>query len=1676
MAASVFQTGGGGYDYEHYIQSAFLTTMVLGGTVPIFPNGKITEMCFQCKNKGYITDDLFLEITNVTGTHKILSQIKYNIALTEKNKTFTEVINAFWKDFNNGDIFDKAKDKFFLIKSGLTNDDKNHINVILDWATTHKDEDDFFSEVERIDIKNQKLQIFSNLLKEANGDIALTKREVWEFLKCFKLLSYDFGSENSTDLTNILNLISLSKSKAATATPMEIWNSVLAVSTEYNRNGGSIDLKGLKAFDLFTYFDLSVTQDAYKSLQKLVDDGNFIVMPISNTVKGFHIDRNEIRQDVLRSINQHQVTFVTGTPGVGKSAIIKELLAIELSDSLPFLFKADQFNKSTLSQVFTEIGISHNLLDLISTISLLQNKIIIIDSGEKLLEGDPDNSFKQLLEIIRENTTLKILVTSRSYAVNVIAQKYSIPNLNLIEIPSLSDIELQSIAIKFPKINSLLNNNNIKEILRSPKYLEFALNAIDKAEFQSEDITLTEFKDKLWFQIIENGNVVKNGIARKREKTFNHIAIGRAVNMQLFFHPEDSAIDYEAVDALLNDNVISKNGIKYEFTPSHDILEDWALVRHISATNNFLASGEVLFDKLTNQPALRRAFRLWIEELILTDIDTVQELVRTTLTNSNIERYWVDEILTAIFRSGDCSAFFNSFKNELVEKNASFLNRCILICRTTCKEYSYKESSSKDILLPIGSAWEELLIFIAANYEDVKSIRNTILEFLLDWEYKYLFIFTACTAREIMAGKAIAINFIKEIEKQEEFWDGSSERNKFEDLIYLVFSFANYDEDEEIKNLLQRTLDRKKEEGNWGLEVYYDKVSELALGGVRNQKLIYRYPDLIIDLANKNWKKSPEKPKKSRDSLLFSFPESKERDESWGIKRYRFDFFPSGIYKTFVYNLLRSHPIKGLQFVVEFTNYMIKSYADSEYSKKEDLIQVEINLNSGEVVQEYSNDFLWLAYRGTVVTDYLLESILASFEKYMLEMANTKEADTILAFQLLVDYCLKNSNSVTLTSCLVSVFIAHPESFGKSILPILKCKECYELDLNRATRERSTMAILDERISYAQKERYDSNKLPHRTKYMRGLRDFMFIYQFNIGELNGEFFDILDGFYSTCGDDLLWEKAIYEMDSRKYKASKVENSRNMLQIEVEYPEKILSAVTTFTEERKYDDGSLSFSSKIHKVIEGTDSMTLEEWRATYSHYTQDENQRSMFDLPVSLAVIGLKNYPTELTAEQKQWSLNIIADTQLEIVKSKLDRMSFASLAYNSLEEKTTIEASHLLFTYIEDENKLDDCKITIAYLLISHLVDHEQNEYGTYFRTIFFEEQPQFSLKLWSFLISYSKFHTENKQRYFRTPEDEKAYHEKKYQFVSENILNNTITEEVIDFETHEAHYLAMALLLVNVETEDDRQRKFILKLTELILQDQKLKEEYSHNRSKQNRKLDTGIIIRVRFILNEILLYNEIEFCKTLLNTLIAPFLDENYATDRDTVDMYKFSQEILSTLITRYEDIVFLNIDSDIQKYGVHFWELWKELYQKIKLTGKNYFAKEMLLDSSWPIRSDNWKGFIDQKKFYEEIVLNFGSYNFPSVLKVFSTFGEKVFLPERLSWLVKFLEENPKNGQHLNSASAKTLIKVLFNNHISEIKNSQTLVSDFMYILNNMVEKGLSEAYLIRECVIIYKKNR
>lgn len=1675
--ASVFQTGGGGFNYENYVQASFLLQMIINGMVPSFNNGSIIEIGFQNKNRGYQTDDLYLEIQDGSTNKRIVSQIKYNIPVSSKNEVFNEVIKAFWEDFNNSNLFDKQHDKMFLIKSSLTNNDKNNIVYLCQIASKQSNSKDFFSEINRTKIKKENLDIFRDSLNLAKGQ-TVTEEELFQFLKCFNLLAYDFTANASIDETYALNLIKISKSKDITTTSNEIWSVLLNEVATYNRNGGSISKKDLSNFQPYAYFDLSLKSDAYSSFNKIQQDGQLLLKPFKNTIKGYHIDRTLTRKLILESINQSDISIVTGYPGVGKSSIIKDIFNAELSDALPIIFKADQLNKTSLAQVFSEIGINHNLIDLFSLISTTQNKIIVIDSAEKLLEAQPDSAFKQLLSIV-SNKGIKLLLTCRSYAVNIIKQKFSIDSkkINVVDIPLLKDEEIELVKKEFPQLTDLLSNTKINEVLRSPKYLDFTISAIKGNENISDKITFSEFKEILWNEVIENSTVKTSGLPRKRGVTFSHIAIGRAINMRLFFEPEDDKIHYEAIELLESDNVIVRNGNKFQFSPSHDILEDWALIRYISSIENRLANKAELFNELGNQPALRRAFRLWVEELLTNDIDKVGNLITLTIEDKTIPTYWTDEILTAVFRSDDCSSFFKHFSSHLLENDCSFLNRCILLIRTTCREYSFNQELSNDILFPVGSCWEESLRFLASNISSIANIKKSVSNFLLDWEYKFLFQFKLCSIDEIEAANTLVFHYIREMYDGSDHW-GYSTRNDYQktSFLYMLFGFAAYCKDD-LKKFIEECSSNTDEYGR--LNGFSELVIKKAFGGVRNDSLIKELPDTLIQIANKHWKRiPPERLPKREGPIGFSFPERKEREDAWGITKTRFEFFPSGIYKTFVFNLLRYHPSKAIVFICEFTNYITSFYKQSEFGTKDELKEIKITLNDGSENTIYGNEFLWNAYRGTIVTHYLLESILISLEKYLIEIAQIEIPENKL-LKSLTDYLLKNSNSAAIFSVLTSVFIAYAKAFGDSVLPLLKIREFYEWDTHRATREHSATAIYDQQISYAQKEKGEFNRLPHRTKYQRGLREFLLHYQINNGLLNKDLQIIFDDFYENCDkEDIFWEKAITEMDIRKYKASIVDKDKGVFQLEVNYSEPINDAVQTFTEEHKNDNLSMHYSHLLRQAKEKKSEISFNDWETIYNHLSSEEIEYSMWDSPVTLAVLGFDLFSSELNTTQKEYCVKTIIEALQQVIKEANNRGSFGMMeGFNILEKQLTIESIHLLYEFndkIIDENQLD---ILIVYLLTSHLADHEIRGFQKYFRNTFSKKFPQKANELIVILIKYAKFDIENRLNHYGNEQEIKEYREKQFSFIENSLLESELPEiSSLTFDSHEAHFLNTSLLLIVSNTDKEFFQKYILKMCELILKDLKLEDDYSYSRSRKSRKTNHTILVDLRFFLNEVLLFNELSFSKTLIDILTEPILDNDFKLNHNHKDLYELVSGVFNTTVTRLDDVI--NENNDVEMYRNQFWELWSYLFTKVKEADSSFFIKELLLNVNeryWSIKSDNWAGFINHKIRYDAFAIHFKEKSLPHTISVFSTFGEKVFLPSGINLIVSSLKNSESNYSSLDSKSAVKLIQVLFNNHIQEIKENQSLIEDFVYILNKMIDLGYCEAYLIRECVITYKKS-
>ena len=1634
-------------------------------------------MALQVTNRGYETDDLLVVAKSEDGEHRMLIQVKHEIALTAKNELCKEVFSAFWKDYNKASVFNKEKDKLIVVKSGLTNNERNHLKSILNWANTHSTAIDFVSEVNRIKAKKEQLDVFRAILKEANNNVELTDEALWEFLKCVDVLDYDFLNEGSVCKTYFLNLIKLCKNSTSTLNEEDIWNSLYSYVSSLNPNGGSVTLESVKGQDFYKHFDLTHLSSYSADIKKLQNDSWAILRPIKTTIgfdeKEIHFQRTELIERISDSINNSQITIVSGKPGVGKTAVVKDLLKKDFPNAIVIVFRADQFSVPTLANVLSNIGINEPIDDIFSCVSLIPEKIVFVDSFEKLLESDPECAFRQFLTLIKIYPDVKVVLSTRKYALDLLSLKFDIGcnNQQIIEIPQLDENELLIASQKYPNLNALLENEKIKQLLQCPKYLDFALRAIDKAKNDLSNLTVSGFKDLLWNVLVVDAQNTKNGLPIKREKAFMNIAVKRAKEMKLFTRPDDG-IDADALVCLENDEIVFQENTNRRYSPTHDILEDWALERYVSEKYDEYSSPEDFFVNLGNEPAIRRAFRLWVEDYLTDNNDKLVELIRELLSDNTIERYWADELLISVFRSDNCAYFFEAFEKDLLLDNGTFLNKCLHVIKTCCKEMAIVGDNT--FLIPIGDGWKCALSFIRNHVEQLDGIRMPIISFMVDWYNKLLLKYNDVGKEEQSAAKSIVLYYIGEIENASLVLDNNEFYEK--SLISILFDLAAISK-EEIISLVNKCYEHKKSKHSWKLQSFYEKVKERVLSGVGNVHFVNELPELIIEVAWKEWKYTPIE--NSHDDYALLLPHQLHEDERWGIN-IDHEFFPSGIYKTPFYNLLSYHLKNGLVFIVDFVNYAVEFYAktaENQYKRKIGKVNVVIDEKTTDI--KYACAELWMIFRGFSVTSHLLESLLMSLEKYLLEIARMGNEKCRSILKYIFNYIIKNSNNVAPLAVLSSVTMAYPNEVGAAMIPLFTVKEFYKWDLERASHEYYPMAPYDYRIPFAQKERYKSNQLSHRKKYARGLMDFVVDYQFNIRVLNKELFSVFDMLNreSQKSDDVVWKKNLLEIDIRNHSIGKYDSKLGGYPISPKYNKEVRDFIQSNQDERIQYQTSSMYAMELEKAWDGVDTISFEKWNECYTYYTKDKtnalSNRLLVDRPITLACIGLRDFSNELLQEQKKWCIGIISNTVNSIIHSTYNYGFNINISYNITEKEIALSSFHLLLQNADSQDDVNAIVVLLVYILIAPFSDHEIDKNSQYFRETFFAHYPQIAKRVWLILIELAEY----RKAQPCTQYAKQSNVQNEYDFICDKVTDLELKLDLsrISIEKCDSFVLYRVFASTPIHFDDVDYYGFIMHMLPTLIEGiAKGDEEAINSLNYYNEKTDIEQYLALCF------LDSDFKYSVPLFKMFIE-FALKHKSTIRYGRDaLSEFFNYTLDFFVIKLYDNGNLKIATYKEQVD-RFWTLWDVFDGLTAGTPEHPIIQKLLLDIRFLSFDDkgnpnekDWEVLENKKEFYKRVLMKKGNTFVTSAIKLFSTVGNKAFMPDGISWITELLKSNPSLCRCLMTQHSERMIKRLFYEHIATIKSDRKLINDYLWILNKMVEQGSSTAYFIRENVITYKK--
>ena len=254
--SNTFSTGGGGFDFERKVQAIFLLGLVINGFSPVL-NRQIEKVCFQTKRNGLNTDDLLVVSKNEEA--RLLCQMKHDLIISEKDKTFQQVITSAWADFKS-DNFRIGKDRIALITGIIAKDSIVALRTIYETACTDLSADGFINKINQQNLTNkktrEKLGVIRKCLQKANRNNPVTDDELWQFCKSFVLLVFDVDFIDGVNDCLVKSLINCKSTSKASL----VWAKLQEVAGSYNRDGADISLDNLDE-EILSCFGLDIPNE-----------------------------------------------------------------------------------------------------------------------------------------------------------------------------------------------------------------------------------------------------------------------------------------------------------------------------------------------------------------------------------------------------------------------------------------------------------------------------------------------------------------------------------------------------------------------------------------------------------------------------------------------------------------------------------------------------------------------------------------------------------------------------------------------------------------------------------------------------------------------------------------------------------------------------------------------------------------------------------------------------------------------------------------------------------------------------------------------------------------------------------------------------------------------------------------------------------------------------------------------------------------------------------------------------------------------------------------------------------------------------------------------------------------------------------------------------------------------
>ncbi len=1130
-ATNPVSTGGGGIFFEQHVDALFLALLLVRAPLPILKDCQVEEVHLQVEHLGWKTDDVLLVAMRPDGARRRLAaQVKSQFAISENNEICKKTFCDFWFDFQ-GSEFDPDQDRFALVTLRGTNVLLGGFNSLLDCARASADATDFLRKLEIDGFLSKAARGYAATIRLILDDAAVppTEEQFWRFLSVIHVVSFDLNTASAQNEAWIKALLAATANGSAPVEAAKVsWHELLALVGA-----------GMPTAASYRYADLPeslrnrhgpIDTRTTEIVRALSDHSSVTLNGIKTTIGNkVVIERDALTNQVLDALNTNQVVLISAPAGLGKSAVAKVCVELLSPNLYCMAFRAEEFATSHIDQTLQHAQVCARGRELLSILAGQGRKLILVESVERLLEASVREAFADLLHFVHEDRSLGLLITCRDYSLETVSSALfgqAGLSFKVIEVPPLADEELDQAVASVPHLSNTLQHESLKRLLRSPYLLDKAAQ-MDWSDTERLPTNEREFRKRCWGEVIRRNAVAADGMPERRERVFEEVALRRAQQLRPFVGIED--MDARALESLRNDGLIVYSPEAGSMAaPGHDVLEDWAIIQWLGRRwiLHERAAGPLAED-VGGYPAIRRAYRKWLSELLRGEMAAATDFVLSVFLDGSLPPYFRDDTLVCTLQSISAREFLERHRETLFKEGGRLLVRVIHLMRVACKTTPWWLCDAAQVpsqmLVALGEVWPTVLELVLGGIERLLPERILILLGLIE-DFTNSIDWRDPEPQGYEEAAKIGFQLLEHL-------DGYRMDEMRTRTLKVIAKVPRGDE-KAFKALLDRAIAGENR------DQIVDEVSKILLGGIDGWTACRYFPEAMIRLA------------KSKLLLL----EGDLEFDDWhggslsniepffGIQEHtHFDWFPACSIRGVFLLLLRYHPKQGVDFIIALLNHAGSWYGEHRWphDRLEAARKISILLPGEVPVTQWANSRLWGLYRGHQVGPYVLQTALMALEAWLFEICDL-EGMNVEPWLLKI---LRESNNVMPTAVVASVCNAHPEKAGRAGLALLSSSELIWMDRARTVQERLHFPISEflprsEINKICENERKKSDALPHRGYDLEALA-----VKLQLREGREEVFALIDKHRAALPpveeqseEHLLWRLALHRMDVRGFRA------------------------------------------------------------------------------------------------------------------------------------------------------------------------------------------------------------------------------------------------------------------------------------------------------------------------------------------------------------------------------------------------------------------------------------------------------------------------------------------------------------------------------------------------------------